>query len=123
MKFEGCIQSFMLPWKLGKCQILPVSQNLSLVYFSLAKFQLVSCNPSLTMIWQMTYTHKLPKLCSATLSFQAQKVVAVACYKRWSFTRGCKCKALIGKVLVFLIGGRLWEVVAYERFSFMEGRL
>ena len=60
----------MLPWKLRKCQILPVNQNLSSVYFSLAKFQLVSCNPSLAMIWQMTYyTHKLPKLCSsATLN-------------------------------------------------------
>ena len=58
----------MLPWKLRKRQILPVNQNLSSVYFSLAKFQLVSCNPSLAMIWQMTYTHKLPKLCSATLN-------------------------------------------------------
>ena len=36
-------------------------------YFSLAKFQLVSCNLSLGMIWQMTFTHKLRKLCSATL--------------------------------------------------------
>ena len=58
----------MLPWKLRKRQILPVSQNLSSVYFSLAKFQLVSCNLSLAMIWQITYTHKLPKLCSATLN-------------------------------------------------------
>ena len=58
----------MLPWKLRKSHILPVNQNLSSVYFSLAKFQLVSCNPSLAMIWQMTYTHKLPKLCSATLN-------------------------------------------------------
>ena len=57
----------MLPWKLRKCQILPVNQNLSSVYFSLAKFQLVRCNPSLAMIWQMTCTHKLPKLCSAAL--------------------------------------------------------
>ena len=57
----------MLPWKLRKRQILPVNQNLSSVYFSPAKFQLVSCNFSLAMIWQMTYTHKLPKLCSATL--------------------------------------------------------
>ena len=56
----------MLPWKLRKCQILPVNQNLSSVYFSLAKFQLVSCHVSLAMIWQMTYTHKLPKLCSPT---------------------------------------------------------
>ena len=43
----------MLPWKLRKRQILPVNQNLSSVYFSLAKFQLVSCNLSLAMIWQM----------------------------------------------------------------------
>ena len=41
--------------------------NLSSVYFSLAKFQLVSCNLPCAMIWQMTYTHKLPKLGSATL--------------------------------------------------------
>ena len=43
-------------------------QNLSSVYFSRAKFQLVSYNFSLAMIWQITYTHKLPKPCSATLS-------------------------------------------------------
>ena len=53
----------MLPWKLRKHQILPVNQNLSSVYFSPAKFQLVSCNLSLAIIRQMTYTRKLPKLC------------------------------------------------------------
>ena len=58
----------MLPWKLRKLDILPVNQNRSSVYFSLAKFQLVSSNLSLAMIWQMTYTHKMPKLCSATLN-------------------------------------------------------
>ena len=57
----------MLPWKLRKRHILPVHQNLSSIYFSLAKFQFVSCNLSLAMIWQIIYTHKLPKLCSATL--------------------------------------------------------
>ena len=57
----------MLPWKLRQRQILPVIQNLSSVHFSLARFQLVRCNLSLAMIWQMTYTHKLPKLCSASL--------------------------------------------------------
>ena len=58
----------MLPWKLRKRQILPVNQNLSSVHFSLAKFQLVTRNLSLAMIWQMTYNHKLPKLCSPTLN-------------------------------------------------------
>ena len=43
-------------------------QNLSSVFFSRAKFQLLSCNFSLAMIWQITYTHKLPKPCSGTLS-------------------------------------------------------
>ena len=57
----------MLPWKLRKRQFLPVNQNLLSVHFSLAKFQLVSSNLSLAMIWQMTYNHKLPKLCSTTL--------------------------------------------------------
>ena len=57
----------MLPWKLRKRQFLPVHQNFSSVHFSLAKFQLVSSNLSVAMIWQMTHNHKLPKLCSATL--------------------------------------------------------
>ena len=41
-----------------------------------------------------------------------QKVVAVA-YERWSFTRDSNCRTLIGKNLVFWIGGRLQEVVAH----------
>ena len=40
-------------------------------------------------------------------------MVAVA-YRRWSFTRGSYCKALTGKVVVFRIGGRMWEMVALE---------
>ena len=46
----------MLPWKLRKRQILPVNQNLSSVYFSPAKFQLVSSNLSLATIWQKTHS-------------------------------------------------------------------
>ena len=57
----------MLPWELWKCHFLPVSQNLSSVYLSPAKFQLVSSHLSLAMTWQMTYS-QLPKLCSATLN-------------------------------------------------------
>ena len=68
----------MLPWKLRKRQILPVNQNLSSVYFSLAKFQLVSCNLSLAIIWQMTYTHKLPKLCPATLNHHSFREIVAA---------------------------------------------
>ena len=56
------------------------------------------------------------------LNFQAQKVVAVA-YRRWSFIRNSNCKALTGKVLLFWIGGRLSEVVAYERWSHLKVRL
>ena len=51
-----------------------------------------------------------------------QKVVVVA-YKRWLFTRGSNYSALTGKNVVFQIGGRLWEVVAYERWSHMEVQL
>ena len=53
-----------------KCHILPVNQDLSAVYFSLAMFQLVSFDFSLAMVWQNTYTHdhKLPKLCLASLT-------------------------------------------------------
>ena len=37
--------------------------------------------------------------------------------------RDSNCKALTGKILVFWIGGRLWEVVAYKRWSHMEVQL
>ena len=56
----------MLPWKLRKRQILPVNQNFSSLYFPRDKF--VSCNLSLAMFWQITKSHELPKLCSATLN-------------------------------------------------------
>ena len=48
------------------------------------------------------------------LKHQPWKVV-MATYRRWSFTRGSKCKALTGKILVFWI-----RVVAYKRWSHME---
>ena len=51
-----------------------------------------------------------------------EQVVAVA-YERWSFKRSSNYRALTGKNLVFWIGGRLWEVVPYERWSHMEVRL
>ena len=34
--------------------------------------------------------------------------------RKWSFTRGFNCKSLNVKILVFCIGGHLWEVVAYN---------
>ena len=43
-------------------------------------------------------------------------MVAVA-HRRWSFSRDSNCKALTGKVLMVCLGRRLWEVVAYERWS------
>ena len=39
--------------------------------------------------------------------------MAAVAYRKWSFTRDSNCKALTGKVLVFWISGRLWEVVAH----------
>ena len=45
-----------------------------------------------------------------------QKVIAVT-YGRWSFMRGSDCRHLTGKSLVLLIGGRLWEVVTFQRWS------
>lgn len=47
--------------------------------------------------------------------------MVVVAYSKWSFTRGFKFKALSRKSLVFWIGGRLWEVVVYKRWSQMEG--
>ena len=49
-------------------------------------------------------------------------MVTVA-YRRLSFTGVSNCEALTGTVLVFRMGGRLCEVVAYERWSHMEVEL
>ena len=40
--------------------------------------------------------------------------------RRWLFTRGSDYRDLTGKILVFWKGGRLWEVVAYKRWSHVE---
>ena len=48
---------------------------------------------------------------------QPRKVVAVAC-RRWLLARGCNCEALSRKILVFWMGGYLWELVAYERWLY-----
>ena len=53
-----------------------------------AKFQLVSCNLSLAMIWQMTYTLKLPNLCSATLSSNCD-YISVLCLLSGVFKSQC----------------------------------
>ena len=62
--------------------------------------------------------YKRLKTTVKSLNWQAQKVVAVV-HRRWSFTRDSNCKALTGNVLMVWLGHRLWEVVAYERWSHM----
>ena len=62
--------------------------------------------------------YKRLKTTGKSLNWQAQKVVAVT-HRRWSFTRDSNCKALTGKVLMVWLGRRLWEVVAYEKWSHM----
>ena len=78
----------MLPWKQRKCEILPINQNLSSVYFSLAKFQLVSCNLSLAMINLANDIHciltiylYLLNMCSATLMYNNIYVHVHVCCK------------------------------------------
>ena len=48
-----------------------------------------------------------------------EKVVAVA-HKRWLFMRSSNDRAFTGKILVFWISGRLWELAAYKRWSHLE---
>ena len=47
-------------------------------------------------------------------------MVAIA-YERWSFTRGSNYRAATGKILMFWISGRLWEVIAYELHMEVQG--
>ena len=76
---------------------------ISVLYFSLAKFQLVRCNLSLATIWQMTYTHKLPKLCAATSNI-------FTCSSQSEFTDWRSCQK--GNVKPFVP----WITKAMERF-------
>ena len=55
------------------------SKSFISIFFT-CQFQLVSCNLSLAMIWQMTYTHKLPTLCSATLTLRELDYVTADLY-------------------------------------------
>ena len=97
------------------------NSTLSLTFFVYSKYILVArvkidireCSK-----WSLTTGQNQWKI----INSQAQNVVAVA-YRRWSFTRGSKCKALTGKIVVFRIGSRLWKVVVYERWSHMEVQL
>ena len=73
----------MLPWKLRKRQLLPVNQNLSSVYISLAKFQLVNWNLSLAMICQMTCT-QTAKTVFSHLKLLSERAFVV----RFKVTRG-----------------------------------
>ena len=59
------------------------SKSFISIFFT-CQFQLVSCNLSLAMIWQMTYTHKLPTLCSATLTLcELDDVTADLYHAEW----------------------------------------
>ena len=55
--------------------------------------------------WSLTGSGRLPE---------------VVAHRKWSFTEGSNCEALNGKILVFSIVGRLWEVVANESWSDVE---
>ena len=64
----------------------------------------------------------IPQSVCRLLPFSKWQLQNAVAYRSLSITRSCNCKALSGKVWVFWIGGRLWEVVAYERWLHMEVR-
>ena len=65
----------MFPWKLRKRHILTVNQNLLSVYFSLAKFQLVICNLSLTMILANGIYSQTAKAVFSHLNYRRSSVI------------------------------------------------
>ena len=104
----------MLPWKFRKRHILPVNQDLLSVYFSLAKFQLVSFNLSIAMICQMTYTQKLPKLCSATLT----KMILVGNQSEQSKQYGVERQIFVASITATEIGACIWcNVTPCDHFN------
>ena len=62
---------------------------------------------------QVVAYERLKSMARYIINRQAQKAVEVSYYSRWCFARGSNCNAVTGKILVFWIGGRLWEVVAH----------
>ena len=80
---------------------------LSLKFFIYSKQQSAHSNHSDQRICQVV-AHKRSKNTRKIVKLSGPKRAAVA-YRKWSFTRDSK--SLTGKVLVFWIGGRLWEVV------------
>ena len=69
-------------------------------------------SPTIKFCADLFPAHRWPSMKFKKILERAS-VVAVA-YRRCLFIRDSNCKALIGKLLVFWIGGRLWEVVALE---------
>ena len=69
-------------------------------------------SPTIKFCADLFPAHRWPSIKFKKILERAS-VVAVA-YRRCSFITDSNCKALIGKILVFWMGGRLWEVVALE---------
>ena len=119
----------MLLWKLRKSQILPANQNPSSVYFSIVKFQLVSCNLFLAMIWQMTNTHKLSKLCSATLRGRSTLIFFCLGWKIIKFVLDKLRDNLFALSQVTIFASSLvtmetrWSVFLWEQNIFVSSRL
>ena len=65
-------------------QILPVDQKLPSVYDSLAKFQLVSCNLSLAMIWQNDIYSETAKTVFGHLTMVMQIIWAYYSTSPWT---------------------------------------
>ena len=89
--------------------------NRSSVYCSLAKFQLVGCNLSLAMIWQMIYTHKLPKLCSATLKGMCHLLHVFVCLKSQLRAKQICPPSIISNVVKNK--NELWKTVRLTSFQ------
>ena len=94
--------------------ILPVNlNNLSIRYNTLQISQ------SVLIIWAVKYTVNRGLMTHQVVAYKRLKTmenkkvgpsVTAAC-ERWLFTRGFNYRDLTGKVLVFLIGDYLWEMI------------
>ena len=69
-------------------------------------FQLVSYNLSLAMIWQMTYAHKMPELCSATLIHANFDIDIFQDSVSWNTSLGPS--TLHGQIQMSATWGKIW---------------
>ena len=111
----------------GKSSVFTRQSKSFIITLSLAKFQLVSSNLFLAMVWQMTYNHKLPKLCLATLKSESWNDSKTVSSELKTTLRPCTEKGEAYHLILIMLRGKIawskkkmgcvWSFLLLEEFK------